>query len=107
MPEGMMATGLPENRSLYLRELRAEADASGFPRGWSAEVYLFENNQRVKIGTLGPNRPLFYKGMGIYLKSFELQPRPAALLLVARTPEQSGRSWEGSCSFWGRQRCSC
>ncbi len=86
LAEGMMATGLPENRALYLRELRAEADASGFPRGWSAEVYLFENNQRVKTGTLGPNRPLFYKGMGIYLKSFELQPRPAALLLVAKDP---------------------
>jgi hypothetical protein len=86
MPEGTMATGLPENRSLYLRELRAEADASGFPSGWSAEMYLFENNQRVKICTLGPNKPLFYKGMGVYLKSFELQPRPAALLLVAKDP---------------------
>lgn len=86
MPEGMMATGLPENRSLYLRELRAETDASGFPKGWSAEVYLFENSQRVKIGALGPNEPLFYNGMGIYLKSFELQPRPVALLLVAKDP---------------------
>jgi len=89
MPEGAYAR-LPENRALYLREIRSDVDAAGFLKDWSAEVYLFEDNQRVKIGALRPNTPLFYKGTGIYLKSFELQPSPVALLMITKDP---GAPW--------------
>jgi len=81
---------LPENRALYLRDIRVEADDRGFPKDWSADVLLFENNERVAMGTLGPNKPLFYQGAGIYLKSFELDPRPVALLMITRDP---GTAW--------------
>jgi len=89
MLEGTFAR-LPENRALYLRDIRAEADARGFLKDWSADVVLFENNKQVEIATLGPNRPLFYKGAGIYLKSFELDPRPVALLMINKDP---GVAW--------------
>ena len=85
MPEGAYAR-LPENRALYLRELRAEVDARGYIKDWSAEVYLFEDNQRVRVGALRPNTPLLYKGTGIYLKSFELQPSPVAFLMINKDP---------------------
>lgn len=85
LPEGASAR-LPENRVLFLREIRSESDARGYVRDWSARVTLYENGQRVAEGVLGPNSPLFHRGMGVYLKSFELQQSPAAFLLVTRDP---------------------
>ncbi len=85
LPEGAVAQ-LPERKALYLRAVHANIDAQGFPRDWSAEVTLIENNQPVSSGMLGPNRPLLYKGVAVYMKSFELEPRPYAVLLVAKDP---------------------
>jgi cytochrome c biogenesis protein ResB len=53
---------------------------------WSAEVSLYESNEVVKRGTLGPNKPLFYKGVGVYLKSLDFERGPAALLMVNKDP---------------------
>ena len=85
LPEGA-SVRLPEDRVLFLREIRAESDGRGYIRDWSARVDLYENGRPVADGLLGPNSPLFYGGMGVYLKSFELQPSPAAFLLVTRDP---------------------
>ncbi len=85
MPEGAY-TGLPENRALYLREVRMTASEAGYPSDWAAEVYLFENSERVRTGTLGPNRPLFYKGVGIYLKSLDFESGQSAFLMVNKDP---------------------
>ncbi len=85
MPEGAYAP-LPEDRALQLRQVHMQTDASGYPTDWSAEVSLYENNQIVKSGTLGPNTPLFYHGAGIYLKSLNFDRSPAAFLLIAKDP---------------------
>jgi len=85
LPEGAVAR-LPEGQALYLRSVHADSDGRGFPRDWSAEVTLFANNEQVAQGTLGPNQPLLYKGMGIYMKSFEFEPRPYAVILIAKDP---------------------
>jgi hypothetical protein len=85
LPEGAY-TPLPEGRALSLKEIRVQADARGYPTDWAAEVDLFENNVRVATGTLGPNKPLFYNGVGIYLKSLDYERGPAALMVIARDP---------------------
>ncbi len=86
MREGTFAR-LPENRALYLRAIHAESDDRGFLKDWSAQVVLYENKSEVAAGSLGPNRPLFYNGTGIYLKSFQMrQPQSIAMLLVAKDP---------------------
>jgi cytochrome c biogenesis protein ResB len=85
LPEGAVAQ-LPEMKTIYLRSVHADVDPRGFPTDWSAEVTLMENNRPVASGTLGPNSPLLYNGIGIYIKSFELEPRPYAVLLVAKDP---------------------
>jgi cytochrome c biogenesis protein ResB len=95
LPEGASAR-LPENRVLFLREIRSESDARGFVRNWSAGVILYENGQQVADGVLGPNSPLFYRGMGVYLKSFDLRRSPAAVLFVTRDP---GAVWALSGSI--------
>ena len=85
MSEGAYAL-LPEGRALSLKEIRVQADARGYPTDWAAEVDLFENDVRVATGTLGPNKPLFYNGVGIYLKSLDYERGPAALMVIARDP---------------------
>jgi cytochrome c biogenesis protein ResB len=85
MPEGAYAK-LPDGRTLHVKEVRAELDPRGFPRDWAAEVHVFENGGRAAAGVLGPNRPLFHRGTGIYLKSFELTPSPVAFLMVNKDP---------------------
>jgi len=85
LPEGTAAQ-LPEKKALYLQAVHADIDPRWGPRDWSAEVTLIENDHPVVSGTLGPNRPLLYKGVAIYMKSFELEPQPYAILLVVKDP---------------------
>jgi len=87
IPQGAYAR-LPEDRTLYLKELRSTAD--GPMTEWVADVYLFEKGERVKTGTLGPNKPLFYRGAGIYLKGLDFDAGPVGLILVAKDP---GAAW--------------
>jgi hypothetical protein len=89
MPEGAYAR-LPEDKALYLKEIRVETDANGYLKNWTAEAEVFENNKRVMVGTLGPNKPLFYKGVGVYVKNLNFENGPAALLVIARDP---GMKW--------------
>ncbi len=85
LPEGAAAR-LPENRGLHLAHIRVDADPAGYMKDWAAQVSLYENDQPVKTGVLGPNKPLFYKGTGIYLKNLNFERGPAAILLVAKDP---------------------
>lgn len=89
MPEGAYAP-LPEDRALRLEHIYVQADAQGVMQDWTAAASLYENNQVVKSGTLGPNTPLFYDGVGIYLKSLNFDGGPAASLLIVRDP---GAMW--------------
>jgi cytochrome c biogenesis protein ResB len=87
---GMMAEGgfarLPEDRALELQTVVVKSAPSGYMQDWSAQVFLYENNKVVAHGTLGPNKPLFYKGVGVYLKSLNFERGPAALLMVNKDP---------------------
>lgn len=85
LPEGASAR-VPDDRVLRLLSMSVETDDRGAPAGWSAVVRLFEKDRVVAEGMLGPNQPLFYDGMGIYLKSFGFEPVPHAFLLVNRDP---------------------
>lgn len=85
LPEGASAR-LPENRALHLSAVRVYPDPAGHPRDWGADIALYENGTRVAAGSLGPNKPLFYRGTGIYLKSFDFERFPSALLMVNKDP---------------------
>jgi hypothetical protein len=85
LPEGAYGQ-LPEDKALYLKEIRVNQDTNGRMTDWTAEAYLFENNTRVMVGTLGPNKPIFYNGVGIYLKNLDFERGPAAFLVIARDP---------------------
>ncbi len=86
LPEGSYAQ-LPDGRTIFLRSVQADINPRGILEGWSADVLLYDmNNAPIAAGTLGPNKPLLHGGIGIYMKSFEFEPRPYAVLLVAKDP---------------------
>ena len=85
MPEGAYAP-LPADMALRLGRIDIETDRRGYMRNWAAEATLYENGEQVATGTLGPNRPLFYKGVGVYLKSLETERGLAAFLVIAKDP---------------------
>lgn len=85
MPEGAYAP-LPDAQALHLQKVSVQSDPQGYLMDWAAEVAFYENNQIVKTGTLGPNQPLFYKDIGVYLKSPNFERGPAAILLIAKDP---------------------
>jgi len=85
LPEGASAA-LPEDRAIYVRNISADVDGNGYLTDWSAAIYVMEKGVRVKVGLLGPNQPLFYKGVGFYLKSLSNEGRPMAHLMVNKDP---------------------
>ena len=85
LPEGSFGR-LPEGRAIYLREVHTKVDDAGYLTDWSAEIYLFEYNERVMVGIIGPNRPLFYKGTGVYLKNIGLEAGNSAVIMVNKDP---------------------
>ena len=89
VPQGA-TVGLPEGRALHLRSVGVDIAPSGYPLDWHAEIEVLEQGRRVAAGTLGPNAPLFFRGVGFYLKSFDLEGTPVALLMVNKDP---GSPW--------------
>jgi len=85
LPE-MASAPLPEDRAIYVRNISATVDGNGYLTDWSAAVYIMEKGERVKVGILGPNQPLFYKGVGFYLKSLSNDGIPVAHLMVNKDP---------------------
>ncbi len=87
---GMMSEGafarLPENRGLFLKAIHVQAGTSGSIANWSAEALIYENDVPVGGGILGPNKPIFYKGVGIYLEHLSFDSVPVAFLVVAKDP---------------------
>lgn len=57
----------------------------GMPKDYAAQVVLV-SEQGTSTGSLGPNRPLFYDGVPIYLKNFGFRPVPHAVCEVAHDP---------------------
>jgi len=89
--EGVLARGgsgiLPTGEAIFLKNLDMERYPSGMPRTWWADVEVHREGRRIETGRIGPNQPLFYDGVGIYLKNLTMTQRgPGAQLQVARDP---------------------
>lgn len=85
LPEGAFGR-LPEDRGVLLQKIRVETDASGYMTDWTASVSLYEKDRLVKSDVLRPNKPVFYGGVGIYLKSLNFDRGPAAFLMIVKDP---------------------
>jgi len=86
LPEGGGGL-LPDGSRLRVTGIEMTAYPSGMPRAWYADIeFQGAGGERVS-GRLGPNRPVFSEGVGIYLKSVQFSRQgPVALLQVSRDP---------------------
>ncbi len=89
--EGVLPKGasgvLPTGQRVTLRTLDMDFYASGMPRSWWADVELTGADGERASGRIGPNRPLFHKGVGVYLKNPTMvRNAPAAQIYVAADP---------------------
>ena len=73
--------GFPDGEQLLVERISAEFGQMGTMSAYRAELKL-----NGKVQGVQPNRPLFHKGYGIYLKDVALDPRPVALFEVHREP---------------------
>lgn len=100
---GTLARGsagvLPDGKRLHVSRITMDSYPGGMPRAWWADVELRYGSQPAVRGTLGPNRPLFVDGVGVYLKSVRYgRQGPVAVLHASRDP---GALWAlaGACLF--------
>ena len=90
---------LPDNEStkigsaktvLRVKALTVEVGPMGYPRDWRADIEYLSGGKKLKGDYLSPNRPSFYRGLGIYLKEIRAYPVKSCLLEISREP---GSTW--------------
>lgn len=79
------AIGFPDGSRVEVENIRAEFGPMGMPTDYSADL-RFRENGALRMKTVSPNHPVFYRGIGIYLKEAQLDPVPAAYIEVHREP---------------------
>lgn len=78
---------LPGEVVLRVKDIAVRTGPGGFPLDWRADVEYLSAGKQIKEDFIGPNRPSFYKGLGVYIKDIRLG---AALIEVSREP---GAPW--------------
>jgi hypothetical protein len=85
LPKGH-AVKVPElGLQLLLNKINYVPYPNGMPKDYSAEVVFITEGGR-SIRRLGANRPAFYKGVPVYLKTFGFRPIPYAVCEVVDDP---------------------
>ena len=92
-----MAIGFPDGSRVEIAQLDASYGKMGMPTDMSATIRFAEGGT-VRSVTVRPNHPLFYQGVGIYLKDVALVPYRAGLLEIHREPG-AGAALAGAVLF--------
>jgi hypothetical protein len=78
---------LPGGTTMVVRDVDVAVSSEGFPLDWRATVAYYKAGRALKEDVVGPNRPSFHEGIGVYIQDV----RPGAvLLLLSREP---GAPW--------------
>jgi len=85
MPEGAYAP-LPDDMAIHLDRVYVVTDKHGNIVDWRAEASMYENNEIVTTGMLGPNNPLFARGVGVYLRNLDFDRGRVAYLTISKEP---------------------
>jgi hypothetical protein len=81
---------LPGGTGVYFKNLNIEPDQAGYARDWSADIEFVKDGRLIRTDRIRPNNPSFQDGLGVYIKTVQLQPYRAALIEVSREP---GAPW--------------
>lgn len=74
--------GFPDGERVRVESITAKTGPMGMMSAFGAQMRVAGGEPSL----VHPNRPLFYKGYGIYIKDVALQPVPVALLEIHREP---------------------
>ncbi len=77
---------LPNGITLQVEKITAEMTPEGYASGYSADIRYLSEGIKFKEDKISPNKPSFYKGLGVYIKNIELYPAKTVLLEVSREP---------------------
>jgi len=80
-----MSIGFPGGSRVEIAELAATYGKMGMPTAMSATLRYVEGGT-AKSATISPNHPLFYQGVGIYLKDVAMVPYRAGLIEIHKEP---------------------
>jgi cytochrome c biogenesis protein ResB len=77
---------MPENSVLQIKRIAMSFDSYGYLYDWAVDVEYWDNGQVLKKDRLLPNKPVFLKGVGVYVKDLRAFPNKMVLLEVSREP---------------------
>jgi hypothetical protein len=77
---------LPNGQDVVFDDITIDRDESGYISDWSAHIRYFRNGRHLTSDVILPNDPSFQEGFGIYIKTVQMRPFPAALIEVSREP---------------------
>lgn len=73
--------GFPDGERVMVEKISGETGAMGMMSNYQADLRVGN-----VVSSVQPNKPLFHKGFGIYIKEIALSPAPVALLEIHREP---------------------
>jgi hypothetical protein len=77
---------LPNGNDVLFRKIEVDTDTMGYMQDWSADVEYFRAGRSLRSDRIRPNSPSFQDGLGIYIKTVQLQPYPVAMIEVSKEP---------------------
>lgn len=81
---------MPDNSVVQIKKIAMSFDSYGYLSDWAVDVEYWYNGQVMKNDRLMPNKPVFHKGVGVYVKDLRAFPSKMVLLEVSREP---GATW--------------
>lgn len=80
---------LPNDTVLRVEKINLKTGPSGRPLDWSADVaYFTPRLERLAGGSVAPNRPSFFRGLGLYIKDVR-----AGGMLYIEVSKEPGAPW--------------
>lgn len=91
---------MPHNAALSVQRIDIAISEEGYLTDWSVAVAYTQDRSMTVQGRLMPNRPLFFSGVGVYIRDISAFPVRAALLELSYEP---GALWAliGGILFMG------
>jgi hypothetical protein len=85
------ALSLPGGIRVDVRALDIAISPEGYPTNWGADIAIARPGGRTTPARLGPNRPAFVEGYGVYLKT--VQPGASGTAGLIEVTREPGAPW--------------
>jgi len=81
---------MPDSSVLRIKGIAMSFDPNGYLTDWAVDIERWQDGQMGKKDRLIPNKPVFHKGIGVYVKDLRASPTRMVLLELSREP---GATW--------------